>query len=268
MTIESTAPVRRRRAPRARPAFKHERLRRMQRLVVQGELAATAVHELSNLQTIVLFNAGLLRERRKNDPEVRQYVDPLLHAATMIATLCSQLRNLAHPAEPQAQLMDLGEISRGAYRLLQQIIGRRLTFERLAEGPLLVVADSGQVEQMLINLVLNSRDATQADTGRITVRVGRMTGSGRPWLEVEDNGTGMTPRVRAKAFTKYFTTKAPGHGTGLGLVTVRRLLESMGGKITLRSRVGQGTRLRLTFPAPPASLVATHEPSPVLSGAP
>lgn len=230
----------------------------MQRLVIQGELAATAVHEISNLQTIVLFNAGLLREQHKDDPAILNYIDPLLHAATMIAAMCGQLRNLAHPVEAQSQLVDLGDISSGAYRLLDRIIGRKLTFKRMQSTPLLIVADPSQLEQMLINLVLNSRDATAYEGGRITVRVGRDAAgrNGRPWLEVEDNGTGMSAAVKAKLFRKFFTTKEPGRGTGLGLVTVRRLLEAMGGHIKVYSRPGHGTRIRLSFPVPGAALTA------------
>lgn len=230
----------------------------MQRLAIHGELAATAVHEISNLQTIVLFNAGLLRERHRDDPEILRYIEPLLHAGTMIASMCNQLRVLAHPAEAHAQLTDLAEIAQGTHRLLEQIIGRRVSFVRPPKGALLVLADSGHIEQMLINLVLNSRDATTVETGRIIVRVGRNARGGGPWLEVEDNGTGMTRQVKAKLFTKFFTTKEPGRGTGLGLVTVRRLLEAMGGSISLHSRVGHGTRIRLTFPAPPPALVADY----------
>jgi len=232
----------------------------MQRLAIHGELAATAVHEISNLQTIVLFNAGLLRERHRDDPEILRYLEPLLHAGTMIASMCSQLRVLAHPAETPArvQLTDLGEISQGVCRLLEQIIGRRLAFTRAQKGPLLIRADPGHIEQMLINLVLNSRDATDLEHGRIFVRAGRGPRGGQPWLEVEDNGTGMTPQVKSRLFTKFFTTKGPGRGTGLGLVTVRRLLGAMGGHITLRSRAGHGTRIRLTFPLPSPALVADY----------
>lgn len=241
-------------------ARENDRLRRLQRLVIQGELAATAVHEISNLQTIVLFNAALLRERHKGNPEVIGYVEPLLHAANMIATMCSQLRHLAHPVEAQAQVMDLAAVCEGACRLLEKIIGRKLVFEPGRAGPVLVVADPSQVEQMLINLVMNSRDATPPEEGVIIVRVGPDRETRRPWLEVEDNGTGMPPRVKARLFTKFFTTKPAGHGTGLGLVTVRRLLEAMDGRVVVHSRVGRGTRIRLVFAAPSPAQAAAYVP--------
>jgi len=235
--------------PRPIPDPLDAQLRQLQRLVVQGELAATAVHEISNLQTIVLFNAGLLREGHKQRPEILRHVEPLLHAAGMVATLCNQLRNLSRPVDPFPEQLDLAEVAFGTHRLLEQIIGRELDFKAPQRGPLTVLADRGQVEQMLINLVLNARDATDPDRGRIQVRVGG--GCGRqPWLEVGDNGSGMTPEVKARLFEKFFTTKEPGHGTGLGLAMVHRLLEEMGGRIEVRSREGRGTRIRLIFPCP------------------
>lgn len=235
------------RARRVSPLRGVQHFDRMQRLVMQGELAATAVHEISNLQTIVLLNAGLLREAQKDNPAVTRYVDPLLHAAGLVATLCSQLRSLAHPGEGQPCLVDLGDAARANYQLLVRIIGRKLSFDDVTGQPLPVWADPGHVDQMLINLVLNARDATAEDGGRIAVRVGALR-SRQVFLEVEDNGTGMTPAVRANLFRKFFTTKGPGRGTGLGLATVLRLLQGMGGRIEVRSRVGRGTRLRLVLP--------------------
>lgn len=238
-----------------------EQLRRIQRLVMQGELAATAVHEISNLQTIVLFNAGLLQEEHKGNPSVVRHVGPLLHAATLVAALCNQLRNLARPTDALPQLLDLNEVAQRTYGLLERIIPRELGFQPSTGGAVPVIADPGQVEQMLINLVLNARDATPDEGGRIIVRVGTGRGS-RPCLEVEDNGTGMTPRVKARLFQKFFTTKAPGLGTGLGMVTVRRLLEGMGGRIEVRSREGRGSRIRLLFPRASAGPVGAEDFSP------
>lgn len=238
-----------------------EQLRSIQRLVMQGELAASAVHEISNLQTIVLFNAGLLQEAHKGNPLIGRYVDPLLHAATLVAALCNQLRNLARPTDALPQLLDLNEVAQRTYGLLERIIARELRFQAATGATVPVIADPGQVEQMLINLVLNARDATPDEGGRIVVRVGASRGS-RPFLEVEDNGTGMTPQVRARLFQKFFTTKAPGHGTGLGLATVQRLLEGMGGSIEVHSQEGLGSRIRLLFPPAPADASGTEATSP------
>lgn len=222
-------------------------LGRLHRLVMQGELAATAVHEISNLQTMVLLNAGLLREAQKDNPGVTRYVDPLLHAAGLVANLCSQLRSLAHPLAAQACRIDLRATARNTFQLLEQVVARELRFEAGGDDALPIRADPGQLDQMLINLVLNARDATAEEGGRIIVRVGRRA---RGWcfLEVEDNGAGMTPAVRARVGRKFFTTKEPGRGTGLGLATVNHLLTRMGGRLGIHSRAGRGTRMRLEFP--------------------
>jgi signal transduction histidine kinase len=216
---------------------------------MQGELAATAVHEISNLLTIVLFNAGLLRERHKENPQEARYIEPILHAATLVATLCGQLRNLAHPGEARTKTVDLVEAAQGTFRLLEQIMTRELVFEAPGDGPVHVAADPAHIDQMLINLVLNARDATSDETDRITVRVGRSPGTGS-YIEVADRGTGMTAEVKRQLFRTFFTTKPAGRGTGLGLVTVQRLMHGMGGSIEIKSHAGKGTCVRLAFPAP------------------
>jgi len=241
--------------PHPRDDQLEEHLRHVQRLVLQGELAATAVHEISNLLTIVMFNAGLLRLRHRADPGSHKYVEAILHAAGVISSLCSQLRNLSRPTPTQNRVVDLGEHTRRTFALLDQIMQRDLALEGDAGDPVLISGDPAHLDQILVNLVLNARDATPPGEGRIRIRVGRLpapraTGGDR-FLEVTDNGTGMTAAVRRRIFRAFFTTKPRGHGTGLGLVTVRRLMQGMGGRIRLRSRPGEGTSIRLIFPAPP-----------------
>lgn len=262
---DSTRPApRRRQPPVKRGAGSHppgieQQLRHVQRLAMQGELAATAVHEISNLLTIVLFNAGLLRERHAAHPEEIKYIEPLLYAATSISTLCSQLRNLARPPPADPRVIDLVETTRGTFRLLEQIIMRELVFAPAISGEALVRADPAHLDQILVNLVLNARDATSDENGRITVRIGSDPARPGFFIEVQDNGSGMTAGVQKKLFTPFFTTKPMGQGTGLGLVTVRRLTEAIGGHLTVSSQPGKGTSLRLQFPPPdPAELVRYH----------
>lgn len=243
-----------RKAPAAIAEF-DEQMRQVQRLAMQGELAATAVHEISNLLTIVLLNAGLLRERHQNNPAELQYVEPLLHSATVITKLCSQLRNLSHTAATAVEVINLVETAEGTFRLLEQIMPRKLVFAAPAHEGVFTHGDPAHIDQILFNLVLNARDATPDEGGLITIRVIPVAGGRGGCIAVEDNGTGMTAEVRRKLFNPFFTTKPPGEGTGLGLVTVQRLMHGMGGRITLSSRLGRGTRVRLFFP-PPKPLVA------------
>ncbi len=239
-----------------------EQLRHVQRLVLQGELAATTVHEISNLLTIVLFNAGLLRLHHKDDPASLKYVDPILHAAGVVGSLCTQLRDLSRPAPAQYRVVDLVAIARRTFTLLEQILSRKLLLETESDAPVLVMADPAQLDQILINLVLNARDATTQPEGRIRIRIGHGPAAPRTerqrYLEVTDNGTGMTAAVRRQIFKPFFTTKPVGEGTGLGMVTVRRLMQGIGGHVRLTSQPGQGTSVHLLFPAPPADAEADY----------
>ncbi|MBI2510467.1 MAG: HAMP domain-containing histidine kinase [Opitutae bacterium] len=229
-----------------------ERLRELQRLVAQGELAASAVHEISNLITLVLLNAGLLRQKHGQEPEIARYVDPMLHACDAASSLCGQLRNLSRPPEAQPREFDLVARVQDTLRLLQQVLARELVCA-LPSLPLPVFADPAHIDQILINLVLNARDATTED-GRIVVRVGAV-GEAAPhrqprFLEVEDNGRGMDANTQRQLFRLFFTTKPAGRGSGIGLATVQYLTEQSRGTIELDSAVGRGTRLRIVFPPP------------------
>lgn len=254
--------------PAVAPAV-DEQMRQMQRLAMQGELAATAVHEISNLLTIVLLNAGLLRERHRNNPAELQYVEPLLHSATVITKLCSQLRNLSRTTATAAEVINLVEAAEGTFHLLEQIMPRKLVFAAPARGGVFTYGDPAHIDQILFNLVLNARDATPDEGGRITIRVTPGAAGRGGCIAVEDNGTGMTAEVRRKLFNPFFTTKPPGQGTGLGLVTVQRLMHGMGGRITLGSRPGRGTRVRLFFPPPkPPGVEAIFSNGPNPAGPP
>jgi signal transduction histidine kinase len=227
-----------------------EQLHELQRLVTEGELAASAVHEISNLITLVLLNAGLLRQKHADQTEITRYVDPMLHACGAASALCSQLRNLSRPPEAQPREFDLAARVQETFRLLQQVVTRELTCV-LPPLPLPVFADPAHIDQILINLVLNARDAT-AEDGRIAVRVGSVGDEGPSrdlrFLEVEDNGVGMDENVQRQLFRLFFTTKPAGRGSGIGLAMVRYLTEQSRGTIELDSAVGRGTRLRIVLP--------------------
>lgn len=229
-----------------------EQLHRLQRLVAEGELAASAVHEISNLLTLILLNAGLLRQKFGQQSEIARYVDPMLHACDVASVLCGQLRNLSRPADASPRAFDLALRVQETFRLLQQVIGRDLVC--LAPPfSLPVLADPAHIDQILINLVLNARDATP-EGGRIVVRVGLSNegdASRTPrFLEVEDHGSGMDDHTQRQLFRLFFTTKPAGRGSGIGLATVRDLTEQARGTIEIDSAVGRGTRVRIAFPPP------------------
>ncbi len=261
-SISPLSSVRRRPRRASTGAALEEQLRHIQRLGLRGELAAGAVHEISNLLTIVMFNGGLLRLRHRDDATSLKYVEALLHAAGVIGSLCTQLRDLSRPVPAQYRVVDLAGTAHRTLSLLDRILQRDLAVEVEGTAPVLVTADPAHLDQILVNLVLNARDATEQSGGRIRVRIGHTPGATRAarlrYLEVVDNGTGMTPQIKRQIFRPFFTTKPRDRGTGLGLATVRRLVQGMHGRIRLSSKPGQGTSIRLLFPAPPRADEAAY----------
>jgi len=237
----------------APPADWARQLADAEQFALHGRLAAAAVHEISNLMTIVLFNAALLRDHRRADPLVQRHVEPLLQAGNRVAQLCGQLRDKAHAGPPEPRVLELTGLLAGNGQLLERIIGRRVILDLPGDDPLPVFADPGQIDQILLNLVFNARDAT-TETGVITVRAGRAPApAGWRFFEVEDNGSGMSPEMRNRVFTEFLTTKPRGAGTGLGLAMVQRLVRELGGRLQLDSEPGRGTCVRILLPVPPGA---------------
>jgi signal transduction histidine kinase len=228
-------------------------LRRAQRLATQGMLAAAIGHEVNNCLGIALANASLFRERHGHEDEAASAVDPIIYAVQTAGRICQRFRNLGSRSEAKPDVVDLSAVARRTFEMLMRIVGRHFTFESQAVGPLWVRADATHLEQIIVNLVLNARDATTEKKGRIRLSVGGEPGaaSGRAahWIEVADNGAGIPPDIQRKLFTAYFTTKPHKRGTGLGLATVHRLTKELGGYVALQSEVGAGTTLRISFPA-------------------
>lgn len=225
----------------------------IQRIALHGQMAASAAHEICNLLTIVLLNAGLLKERHQNDEDELKCILPMLHAASLISNVCGQMRNAARISPVAvAKVVNLTESIQAALPLLTHIVPRKLTLDVIQQGSLPVYADPGHLDQILINLVLNARDATNEDTGMIQIRVGRDAQAPGDWryIEIKDNGTGMPQHVKDSLFKTCITTKPRGRGTGLGLMTVGWLVSGMGGKITISSAPDHGTTVRILLPKP------------------
>jgi len=223
-------------------------LERAQRMASQGQLAAAAAHEISNSLTIVLGHTALLAER--SDEEVRRRLAPILQAATVASRMSGQLRDLSRPLAAEPRRIDLAEVLRSSFRMLEHVVPRKLRLELAEPSGLYINADPLHLDVILINLVLNARDATRPEDGWVILRAGREPASaGRLYLEVADNGCGLPSEMQTEVFKSFFTTKPQGRGTGLGLTTVLRLTKEMDGDLDIASRPGQGTRVRVTLPA-------------------
>jgi PAS domain S-box-containing protein len=239
------------RAERERDRLEAE-LYHAQRLESIGQLAGGVAHDFNNLLAVILNYAGFVKDRAA-DPQVREDAIEIERAAERAAALTRQLLAFGSREVVQSTNLDLNAVVQERAGMLRRTVGDGVTLElRLADDLWQVHADQGQMEQVLMNLALNSRDA-MPDGGVLRVETWNVEGRGgrgpRVRLVVRDAGIGMTPEVREHAFEPFFTTKASGEGTGLGLATVYGIVKSAGGEVTIQSEPEQGTQVTVELPA-------------------
>lgn len=227
-----------------------QQLSHSQRLEAVGQLAGSLSHDFNNILTAMGGSAELLREE-SNPVEHAALVDEILAARDRGATLTRQLLAFARREPTQSRVLDVAELLRGIERLLQRVVGeqRRLEFRLMPDCRVRI--DVGQLEQAVVNLVSNARDAMPAG-GSCIISLERFVDAARaPWvrLQVVDDGAGMTADIAARAFEPFFTTKTRGHGTGLGLASVHGAALRFGGTARIQSEIGVGTTVVLELPA-------------------
>ncbi len=233
-------------------------LARSQRLESLGRLAGGIAHDFNNLLGVILNYSTLLQRRLEQDPQAFADVDSVRRAAERGADLVRRLLQFSRRDIRQVERLDISAVVRDVGRLLERTLGVGVELRTETASQCWIEADRGQIEQVLINLVLNARDAIDGD-GRITVRVetievgdprfrDRVAGpEAFVALTVEDDGEGMSAEVLGRAFEPFFTTKPQGEGTGLGLSSVYGIVDSMGGQVWIESAVGEGTTVSIAF---------------------
>jgi len=240
-----------------------ERLRRAEKMEALGQLAGGVAHDFNNYLTVILGSAELLAESPPPGLD-REALEDLRVAARRSADLTRQLMAFSRHRLNQPRLVDLRAVVRRARGLLRRLLPENIEVEvRAGKEPVRVRADPGQIEQVLLNLAVNARDA-MPDGGRLLVEtfsdhVGASRAASHPGLapgsygvlRVEDTGRGMEPDVLRRAFEPLFTTKPGGGGTGLGLATVEAIARESGGAVEVHSRPGAGSAFSLLLP--PAS---------------
>jgi signal transduction histidine kinase/ActR/RegA family two-component response regulator len=237
-------------------------LRQAQRLEAIGQLAGGVAHDFNNLLAAIMSYADLVVDDLADHP-ARADIDEIRKAARRGGQLTSQLLQFGSQAAPTNDTIDLNAGIEELQRLLSRAIGEdiELTTELAPDIPL-VAMGSGELEQLLMNLVVNARDAIDG-SGSIVIgtEVANPAGDGaRVRLSVTDTGAGMDPAVKSRIFEPFFTTKERGRGTGLGLATVYGIVVRAGGTVDVRSTPGQGTTFELTLPA--AASAATDAAAP------
>jgi PAS domain S-box-containing protein len=257
-----------------RRAFERQALT-SQRLEVVGRLAGGIAHDFNNLLGAIIGTVELLRLDLPPDSEIARELADVTFAASRAALLTRRLMTFGRTGSGKPSLVNVNALVTELMRLLVRIVGERASVIVESDNEAnWVLAEPVAVEQAIVNLVSNARDAVSPG-GTIHVRIRRVvepTDGAKPYclIEVEDNGTGMDPETQRRVFEPFFTTKDVSRGTGLGLSVVANVVASAGGRLDLSSELGKGSRFRLYFPshAPPANVTvgSRAEPPNVMGG--
>ncbi len=237
-------------------------LRQAQKMEAVGRLAGGVAHDFNNiLQSITGYSDLARSEVGPDQPDLRDYIDQVKAAATLATALTGKLLAFSHQQVVQPRVLDLSEVVEDLAAMLRPLLGERVELVlELERSGAAVEADPGQLEQIVMNLVINARDA-MPDGGRVTIIVGTVDLTGSPGvapgryirLSVADTGTGMDEETMSRAFDPFFTTKQLGEGTGLGLATVHGIVIQGGGDMQITSAVGEGTTFDIYLPAAEAA---------------
>ena len=251
-----------------------DRSQQAQRLQSLGQLAGGVAHDFNNLLTVILNYTDLLADRVCGDPEARADLSQIQTAADRATGLTRQLLLFGRGEVARTQVVDLNAAVAEACRLLTPTLGETIELiARRCPQPVYVNADSGQIQQLLVNLAVNARDAMPSG-GVLIVEAGLTQLDEKPeWdpplpagqyslLTVSDTGVGMSKEVTAHILEPFYTTKPRGQGIGLGLATVHRIVTDAGGGLSVYSEPDLGTTFRVYLPAAqPPDPVPPHAPT-------
>jgi nitrogen-specific signal transduction histidine kinase/CheY-like chemotaxis protein len=249
--------------------IREDALRQLQKTEAIGRLARGVAHDFNNLLTVIVGCGELLEQAHGSDPDSARLIRDLLSAAEQGRMLTRQLLTFSRDQRTAPVLLTINDVVGQIDGILRRLLGERVELQtRLGGhvGPIL--ADPGEIQQVLLNLVMNARDAMPLggtvviETGLANVTPASREGrTGVPegvysTLTVRDSGCGMTREVLARMFDPFFTTKGPNKGTGLGLCTVHDVVRRSNGYIRVASKPGVGSRFRIFFPLAQESVAA------------
>jgi len=233
-----------------------QQLQRVRRLESVGQLAGGVAHDFNNLLAVILNFAEFALDEADEESSLYADIDQIRRAAERAAALTRQLLVFSRREPVQVRVVDVNEALAGTEEMLRRTIGEHIELRSHPAPDLWPTrAGGGQLEQVLVNLAVNGRDA-MPEGGRLTIRTRNAEVAppdlphGR-WVHVtvEDTGTGMHANVAAQAFDPFFTTKPKGQGTGLGLASVFGIVSQAGGEVRIDSQVGRGTTVSIWLPA-------------------
>jgi PAS domain S-box-containing protein len=250
-----------------------DQLRQSQRVEAVGKLAGGIAHDFNNLVTIISGYGNLLMSRLNEDDAARKDIEEIKKAAERAASLTQQLLAFSRRQVLLPKVLDLNAVLINMEEMLQRLIGEDIDLVSVQDPALgRVKADPGQMEQVIMNLVVNARDAMPKggkltiETGNVEIQQSYRTGDvalvpGRyVMLAVSDTGCGMDAETQTRIFEPFFTTKGPGKGTGLGLSTVYGIVKQSGGYVFVYSEASRGTTFKIYLPRIEGSVEPPEQP--------
>lgn len=229
-----------------------QQLRQAQKMEAIGQLAGGVAHDFNNLLCIINGYCDILLQNSRHDAAEREILREIRKAGESSASLTRQLLAFSRRQVLAPRLLDLNAVIRNIEKMLRRVIGENVELCTQLDAAIGAIrADPGQIEQVLMNLAVNARDAMPRG-GTLTIETSEADTANPPGrgvvLSVKDTGCGMTAEVKAHIFEPFFTTKGPGKGTGLGLATIYGVVEQSGGRIEVESEPGRGSCFRIYLP--------------------
>ena len=222
---------------------------RQQRLASLGQLAAGVAHEINNPLGGILTFASLIEEEIPEDSPIREDVEEIVRQAVRCRTIVQQLLEFSRQREARTAPHSINELVKRTLALLEKQASFQdiqITQELDPESPV-TIADESQLQQVIMNVVLNAKDAMN-ERGKLTVTTGHNADAREVFVRFTDNGCGIPETMREAIFDPFFTTKAPGKGTGLGLAVAARIVQAHRGRMDVESDVGRGTSFTVVLP--------------------
>ena len=236
-------------------------LRQAQKMEAIGTLAGGIAHDFNNILAAIIGYTEISMEAGRSNEQVVQYLREVMTAAHRAKDLTAQILTFSRQAEVEPRPMRLGNVVREAVKLIRASLPSTIAIEEVINSKAPIIADPTQMHQVIMNLATNASHAMEGGDGRLTIALddidlrtdaisleGLLAGDQAVQLVVRDTGKGMPASVRDRIFDPYFTTKAKGKGTGLGLAVVHGIIKSYGGEIQVDSQPGEGSVFRILLP--------------------